>query len=107
MMTTTTNSRHVCGNCGKFWDDEDVENDEIKDFWGRVSPGEEMPSGECPDCGALTHLNRPPAMTALRALVREFNSYSGIVTVEDEEWPELSGALVLANAVLYPQQAAS
>ena len=40
-----------CQNCGIRWDTEAL--GEIHDFWGRVSPGEPMPSGECPDCGAL------------------------------------------------------
>lgn len=29
--------------------------DEIEGFFERVQPGEEMPSGECPECGALCH----------------------------------------------------
>jgi len=29
--------------------------DEIHDIWERVEPGEVMPSGECPDCGALCY----------------------------------------------------
>ena len=30
--------------------------DEITDFFTRVSPGEIVPVGECPECGALAHL---------------------------------------------------
>lgn len=40
-----------CQNCRKLW--HDVELNSIKDLDQRVSPGEPVPSGECPDCGAL------------------------------------------------------
>lgn len=43
-----------CGNCGKLHSEETLV--EAKDLAERVAPGEEMPSGECPDCGALCHL---------------------------------------------------
>ena len=41
----------TCQNCGRKWHDELLED--IKDLTKRVAPGEPMPSGECPDCGAL------------------------------------------------------
>ena len=44
-------SQSQCQDCLKVWDDEDL--DEIKDLSMRVMPGEPMPSGECPDDGAL------------------------------------------------------
>lgn len=44
-------SQSQCQNCLKVWDDEDL--DEIKDLEMRVESGEPMPSGECPECGAL------------------------------------------------------
>ncbi len=48
-----------CGNCSRVWPEEQL--DEIRDFWSRVSPGEEMPLGQCPapECGALCHVVRP------------------------------------------------
>ena len=46
-----TEPKSKCQNCGKVFKDEDLS--EISDFWGRVSPGERMPSGECPVCGSL------------------------------------------------------
>lgn len=42
-----------CQNCGKTWDDSQLV--EARRLWERVSPGEPMPSGECPACGALCH----------------------------------------------------
>jgi hypothetical protein len=44
---------HECQNCQTMWD-KSVLNP-IKDIGQRVAPGEPMPSGECPDCGALCH----------------------------------------------------
>ncbi len=42
-----------CQDCG--WKGPDEELDEIADLHQRVDPGEEMPSGECPECGCLCH----------------------------------------------------
>ena len=49
---------HVCGNCG-LW----LMSDALKHVWPdipglteRTEPGNEIPSGECPDCGALTYV---------------------------------------------------
>lgn len=47
----TNPSKSECQNCGAVHDDSDLE--EIEDIHERVEPGEEMPSGECPDCGCL------------------------------------------------------
>ena len=40
-----------CQNCGKRWRESELR--EIQDIHQRVNPGEPMPSGECPECGAL------------------------------------------------------
>src|SRR4029077_6424586 len=45
---------HECQNCGKKFT-EDKLADYSGGFWERVSPGEIMPSGQCPSCGALCH----------------------------------------------------
>jgi len=42
-----------CQNCGSVWDAEDLR--EVEDLHMRVAPGEPMPSGECPSCGAVCH----------------------------------------------------
>ena len=41
----------VCGNCD--WTGEQEQCKEVKDISMRVSAGEIMPAGECPECGAL------------------------------------------------------
>ena len=43
-----------CQNCG--WKGDTADTVEIVDLFTRVTPGELMPSGQCPKCGALCHL---------------------------------------------------
>lgn len=43
-----------CGNCD--WTGRENECNEIDHFHERVGPGETVPAGECPKCGALAHL---------------------------------------------------
>lgn len=43
----------ACQNCDWRGPDEDLRP--IHDVTARVAPGEPMPSGECPTCGALCH----------------------------------------------------
>jgi len=45
--------KYVCQNCQEQWDADDLEP--LKDVEERVAPGEPMPAGECPDCGAVCH----------------------------------------------------
>ena len=44
-------SEHECQDCGKVWKEKELL--EVKNLSMRVAPEEPMPSGECPDCGAL------------------------------------------------------
>ncbi len=43
--------RSECQNCGKEWDDFELVYPRALNV--RVAPGEPMPAGECPACGAL------------------------------------------------------
>ena len=62
----------VCGNCGLYW-----EENELKDIWQaedlheRVYPGEEFPAGECPSCGAFCHLVDPNPPTPCGSCIHE------------------------------------
>jgi len=47
--------KHLCQNCDKTWNDDEVEDFPEQHIHERVAPGEPMPSGECPDCGAACH----------------------------------------------------
>lgn len=44
---------HECDNCGAKWADDGM--DQIEDYWQRLDPGGVVPSGQCPDCGALCY----------------------------------------------------
>jgi len=43
-----------CGNCGRVHNEQTLVA--IKDMSERTDPGSVVPSGECPDCGALCYL---------------------------------------------------
>lgn len=45
---------YQCQNCLKIWHESQLKT-EIPDLQERVAPGETMPAGECPECGALCH----------------------------------------------------
>lgn len=42
-----------CQDCGREWEEDDLYP--VEDISERVAPGEPMPSGECPWCGAVCH----------------------------------------------------
>lgn len=42
-----------CQNCLSRWGQADL--NEVRHLSMRVAPGERMPSGECPECGAVCH----------------------------------------------------
>lgn len=57
-----------CGNCGTETPLEKLAP--IADAHLRITPGEETPAGECPECGALAYLVKPePAATVPPATV--------------------------------------
>ena len=47
-----------CADCLAFHLDADL--DEAQDLAERLTPGDEVPAGECPDCGALSYIVREP-----------------------------------------------
>ena len=65
---------HQCDNCDQYFDEDQL--DPIRDLMQRVSPGELMPSGECPnpDCGALCH---PKSLALKDALTLLFERLDG------------------------------
>lgn len=46
--------RAECGNCGGVWKLDELRG--YRDFWSRVEPGQEIPAGDCPECGAFAYL---------------------------------------------------
>jgi hypothetical protein len=45
-----------CGNCGEGW--AICELEPIADAEQRLTIGEEVPAGECPECGALCYAHK-------------------------------------------------
>lgn len=43
-----------CDNCERVFPVEKL--DAYKDFWSRVEIGNEIPAGDCPECGAFCYL---------------------------------------------------
>ncbi len=64
-----------CSNCN--WTGLAPQLNEINDIAARVIPGEPVPAGECPDCGALAHLigttPRGRSYRRLRTLIMNHN----------------------------------
>lgn len=64
-----TMTTYACQNCD--WKGPKEALRSISDVFERVGPGEEMPAGECPDCGALAHAEAPaPAPARVPAQVK-------------------------------------
>ena len=62
-----------CQNCGKSIKKEDVVPLSTRGIFDRVSPGEIMPAGECPDCGCLASLYRTTMTETEQALSAELD----------------------------------
>ena len=60
-----------CVNCGKVSDEKDLTHvfPNIPDLTERISPGEPVPFGECPGCGALVHSMRETFMCRVCGVV--------------------------------------
>lgn len=52
--------QHKCQNCDAIHGEDDLKP--IKNYDERVAPGETVPSGECPECGALCHPYEPDGL---------------------------------------------
>jgi len=48
----------ACDNCGGEY--VAAQLNPVADLWERVSPGDTMPDGECPECGALCFVTETP-----------------------------------------------
>lgn len=56
---------YTCDNCGHRCPEFEVAFPDIPDLLERINPGERVPAGECPECGALVHTEERPQRTAL------------------------------------------
>lgn len=62
--------RHECDNCGEAWAESDIKVrfPNIPDLTKRIEPGGTVPSGECPDCGALVY----PIVLAVLPMLEQY-----------------------------------
>ena len=69
-MTEATETAS-CANCD--WKGPIADLAEYRDFWSRVQPGDTVPAGDCPNCGAHAFLDEPaPDLAAqLRAMIAD------------------------------------
>ena len=51
--TSEDGALYECQNCGETWPEDRLEP--VRHLTERVAPGERMPAGQCPDCGAVCH----------------------------------------------------
>jgi hypothetical protein len=72
--------KNICQNCRKTFT-EDKLAEITHGIWERVSPGEIMPSGECPSCGALCHpvvkSASPNLLQAVETILKNTQGASG------------------------------
>jgi hypothetical protein len=88
-MCIETEYRCHCANCD--WQGSWAETRDVRDFWQRIAPGEVVPAGECPHCGALAHplpQPEPPSfrsaivhLKAARAMLRALRAPKAMVYV--------------------------
>ena len=52
-LPSSADGKHKCDNCGIVWTGDELER--IEDIENRIDPGSIVPSGECPECGALCY----------------------------------------------------
>ncbi len=52
----TMKPKAICQNCD--WEGDPSKTKPVKDLEERVAPGEILPVGECPRCGAVCHLKK-------------------------------------------------
>lgn len=56
--TTAPTLSVECDDCGRLWPKGEFPGDlgSIENLFDRIDPGQEVPAGECPECGALCYL---------------------------------------------------
>jgi hypothetical protein len=85
MLTNDGLVKVACPNCD--WHGTDDELDEYHDFWSRIAPGDTMPHGDCPECGAFCYEAKPGYVAEL---TKEFERFEWInVRARKVKWSHL------------------
>lgn len=71
-----------CQNCD--WEGDDGDCREIQNLSERVEPGEIMPSGECPECGALCYPWAALDLRVVDQLTRRVGDNLFVITPTDD-----------------------
>ena len=86
----------ACSDCG--WQGKATDTHIIEDFQERVSPGEIVPAGECPECGALAHLSSTPEWARSRLwCALSWSDESGELDVSFHPTKEAAQEAILAE----------
>ena len=95
----TMTTLYQCQDCCGLWDEDDLKLD-IPHLYERVAPGEPMPAGECPECGALCHKDEekyaaacPKCQEEVDLVVYEYcrisgSNEEGLDLPKDDEHPD-------------------
>jgi hypothetical protein len=104
---------NVCANCHETFTSAELE-ELTHGFWERVSPGEIMPSGECPKCHALcypTENELSPFIGAIKKVVETVAATGGLLNypsgnvapVGAPDWLDLGDAILACLFLLTAQ----
>ena len=83
-LPLATDGNHRCDNCGKIWKVDELED--IENLDNRVDPGSIVPSGQCPECGALCYpveIDSSEALNACREIMKHVDR-NGLPVNEDD-----------------------
>lgn len=75
-----------CQNCGMYMTEAEVVPMPAGSMFMRVAPGEIMPYGECPECGAVVHLaeERPNVALASQRIWEALSEECAARSMDDE-----------------------
>ena len=83
-LPLSNDGNHRCDNCGEIWKADEL--GKIENLDNRVDPGSIVPSGECPECGALCYpvgTDSSEALNACKEIMKHVDR-NGLPVNEDE-----------------------
>lgn len=73
-----------CANCN--WQGPIEKVDECRDFWSRVAPGDTVPAGDCPECGAFVFIEEHETEPVSPQLLNLLKSVASQEPMPDSEF---------------------